>query len=112
VTVNGITLLDCDLYNDVHVNTSIPLLDDVTITVSMQNKHYVEKETAVIIDELYIDDVNVAENIFRFGKYHTEFGELPPMPYLGFNGTLTLHIPKPFYRWRHDIKEYGWYITQ
>ena len=70
----------------------------------MSDKDYsVEKETAILIDSVIIDGLEIIPNKTHLAYYFNERNIDSPTSYLGFNGTWRLQINEPFYLWQHRI---------
>lgn len=111
VTVNDILLFDSTLIEKVHLQCSIALLSPIQINIGIKNKHYdVDKETAVVIKQITIDQFTIIPNYTQLATYVNDHQNNNPTSYLGFNGTWSLTIPEPFYRWKHHVTGQGWLL--
>lgn len=111
VQINDMVLHDHDLPGDIELSTVLPLHENISIVVSMRNKKYsAENETAVIIQDLLIDDFNVVPGWTHLAAYINDHGNNEPTSYLGFNGSWRLDINQPFYIWRHQVTGQGWLL--
>lgn len=87
------------------------LLSPLGIDIGMKNKQYSnERETAIVITSLTIDNFEIIPNWTNLAKYVNDHNETTPTSYLGFNGVWTLDIPDPFYHWKHRITGQGWLL--
>ena len=57
-----------------------------------------------------IDDFDVVPMWTQLAKYSNDSNVTAPTNYLGFNGTWSLEITEPFYRWQHKITGQGWLL--
>lgn len=90
----------------------IELLEPVTISIVLSNKHYTtEYETAVIIRRLSIDNINLIPLYDYLATYTNDHNNHTPTSYLGFNGKWTLTIDRPFYQWLHQAQNQGWLLN-
>lgn len=107
VVINGI-IFD----NQTDIQHTINLLDPVTISVILRNKTYtLEYETAVIINKLSIDNIDIIPQYDYLATYINDHNNTNPTSYLGFNGQWTLTIDRPFYQWLHQASSHGWLLT-
>ena len=89
----------------------IDLLTPFTITIELMNKDYnVDNETAVIIQRLSIDNIDIIPKYTHLAVYDNDHGFTDPTNYLGFNGKWTLTIDRPFYQWLHQARSQGWLL--
>ena len=111
VIVNKDTLYDSQMSGSVDLISRAALTDQISIRIEMSGKNYsAERETAVIIESLSIDGFEVISRFAHLAHYENERGISGPTSYLGFNGSWTLDISEPFYRWRHRITGQGWLL--
>jgi hypothetical protein len=90
----------------------VELLDNIDIVIKLYNKEYsADNETAVIIDNISIDDIDIVPKFDYLAKYVNDHNNNNPTSYLGFNGTWQLNIDQPFYRWLHKHTGQGWLLT-
>jgi len=108
VIVNNDTLYDCLMSGSVDLVSHVTLPDQISIQIKMSGKNYsAERETAVIIESLSIDGFDIIPRFAHLAHYENERSISEPTSYLGFNGSWTLDISEPFYRWRHRITGQG-----
>lgn len=89
----------------------IDLLEPVKISIVLSDKHYTtEYETAVIIRQLSIDNINLIPKYDYLAEYTNDHNNNNPTSYLGFNGKWTLTINRPFYQWLHQAQGQGWLL--
>jgi len=89
----------------------LPLMDPIKIDIILSEKHYTtEYETAVIIKQLSIDNINLIPQYDYLAKYDNDHRFNNPTSYVGFNGKWTLTIDQPFYHWLHEHSGQGWLI--
>lgn len=111
IKINDKILWHGPMIEPLRLNHKVDLLDPIDISITMMDKQYDQvKETALIINHLYIDDWNVIPGWTHLANYHNEQGCTGPASYLGFNGTWNLQIHKPFYQWRHRVTGQGWLL--
>lgn len=93
------------------MHASVGLTEPIKIEVEMKDKKYDQNlETALIIDELTIDGMEIIPNYVHLATYHNERGLELFTNYLGFNGSWVLDINEPFYQWRHRVTGQGWLL--
>jgi hypothetical protein len=111
VRINNVSLFDNDLAESVAITHQIDLLSKFELVVSMSGKQYnAERETAVIIDSVTIDDFNIVPQWTNLIEYRNERNLPGATSYLGFNGDWILNIDQPFYQWRHHVTGQGWLL--
>ena len=99
------------LTSPIIINEYLPLMDLINIDIILSNKHYtLEYETAVIIERLSIDNIELIPKYDYLAKYVNDHNNNNPTSYLGFNGKWTLTIDQPFYHWLHEHSGQGWLI--
>lgn len=99
-----------DNQTDIKINQK--LLSPVDIEIKLRNKHYtLEYETAVIIDRISIDNINIIPRYDYLADYQNDHNNNNPTSYLGFNGKWTLTFDRPFYQWLHQAQGQGWLLT-
>lgn len=87
------------------------LMDIFKISLELKNKNYKSSsKTAISIDSLKIDEFDIVPNWTQLAIYHNDSNVTAPTNYLGFNGTWSLEITEPFYRWQHKITGQGWLL--
>lgn len=97
---------------DTIIDYRLPLLEPMVIEIELRNKTYThEYETAVIINDLSIDNVNIIPTYNHTVNYINDHDFKEPTNYLGFNGKWTLTIDCPFYHWLHQAQAQGWLLT-
>jgi len=90
----------------------VGLLDNIDIVIKLYNKEYnLSVETAVIIDSIAIDNINIVPKFDYLATYLNDHSNNNPTSYLGFNGTWQLNIDQPFYHWLHKHTGQGWLLT-
>ena len=88
------------------------LLSPIDVNIELRNKHYtIEYETAVIIDSILVDNINIIPTYNHLIDYQNDHNNNNPTSYLGFNGKWTLTIDRPFYQWLHQAQAQGWLLT-
>lgn len=115
VQVNGQNYCYQPAQNLVTVNTTIHLLDNFSLLVSMTNKHYSEKlETAVIVSSITVDGhelTNWYSQCAEFISYQNDQNVDYRGFYLGFNGVWCFELDRPFYQWWHVVSGQGWLLA-
>lgn len=100
--------------NDTVVNATsyqLPLQDPIQVEVIMTNKVYtLEYETAVIIKQIAIDNINIIPTYNHLIDYQNDHNINTKTNYLGYNGKWTLTIDRPFYQWLHQAQNQGWLL--
>lgn len=88
------------------------LLQPIEISIILFDKYYTtEDETAVIIEHLSIDNIDIIPNYTHLADYTNDHNNNNPTNYLGFNGKWTLTIDCPFYHWLHQVQGQGWLLS-
>ena len=99
------------LSDNIQLDYRVGLLDNITISVELSNKHYTtEYETAVIIDNITVDNIELIPRYDYLAEYINDHDNNDPTSYLGFNGKWTLTFDRPFYHWLHEHSGQGWLI--
>lgn len=99
-----------ELTSPVTVTEWCELLSPISIDLLLQDKKYtLEYETAVKF-EVFVDNVNVVPMYSHLATYENDHNNNSPTNYLGFNGTWSLNIDRPFYHWLHQATNQGWLI--
>ena len=98
--------------NKTHViKKDIDLLKPLLIEVNLKNKKYSSiRETAVIIKELKVEEINVVPYLNHLIKYVNDHNVEETTHYIGYNGFWSLHIDKPFFQWYHEKTGQGMLI--
>lgn len=100
------------LTHTVCVTDFCKLMDSITVSLILSNKHYTtEYETAVVIKRLSIDNIDIIPQYAYLADYQNDHNNTNPTNYLGFNGKWTLTIDRPFYQWLHQVQGQGWLLT-
>ena len=111
VSVNDVVDDYPGLSNNIILDYHIDLLDLFSIDIELRNKHYTtEYETAVIIKQLCIDNIDIIGRYDYLAEYNNDHGFKNPTNYLGFNGKWRLTFDRPFYHWLHQHSGQGWLI--
>ncbi len=111
VTVNQHKILDSYINDNIDLEFSVGLKGAIKIIISMQEKIYSsENETAIIINSVEIDGLEIIPNYVHLAYYENEHHKTGPTSYLGINGTWTLDIAEPFYQWKHRETGQGWLL--
>jgi hypothetical protein len=108
VKYNNKILLNQALDSSICITWDHDLLDPICIQVALIDKIYNnQKETAIIIESLTIDDVEVIPKYNNLITYVNDHNIDTPTNYLGFNGVWELCIPTPFYQGLHHVQGQG-----
>ena len=110
VSINGEVLYHNQLNESIVLQHRVPLLDPLTVTVILLNKVYGQTETAVVIEQLDIDNFPIFPDWTQTAKYINDHDYCDPTNYLGFNGSWVLATDIPFYQWKHTITGQGWLL--
>jgi hypothetical protein len=111
VSINGIQHNNSILTKPIMINRLLPLLDTINIEIILSDKHYTtEYETAVIIKQLSIDNIDITPKYDYLAEYTNDHHNNNPTSYLGFNGKWRLTFDRPFYHWLHQQSGQGWLI--
>ena len=95
----------------IQLDYRVGLLDNINIVIELYNKHYTtENETAVIIDNIIVDNIEIIPKYSYLAKYVNDHDNNNPTNYLGFNGKWQLTLDRPFYHWIHHHSGQGWLI--
>jgi hypothetical protein len=93
------------------IDYRVGLLDNIDIIIELYNKEYdIDNETAVIIDNISIDNIDIIPRFDYLANYVNDHNNNDPTNYLGFNGAWQLNIDQPFYHWLHEHTGQGWLI--
>lgn len=111
IMINGRVIAEGALEHSIKTHCNLNLLDPIRLEIGMKHKQYcVDKETAVILRSVSIDGFEIVPNWTHLAVYENDHNNRLPTSYLGFNGTWTLDIAEPFYRWRHHVTGQGWLL--
>ena len=111
VNVNEYSLYTGIVTEKILLKQDIALLDSIDIKIQLYDKNYnISSETAIIIESLKINNFEIIPNWTQLATYENDHNNTQPSNYLGFNGTWTLEMPEPFYRWKHKITGQGWLL--
>jgi hypothetical protein len=107
-----VTVADHHWNNQSNIIVNHKLLSTFNIDIELRNKHYtLEHETAVIIDSISIDHINIIPTYNHLANYQNDHHNNTPTSYLGFNGKWTLTFDRPFYQWLHQAQGQGWLLS-
>lgn len=98
--------------NKIHViKKDIDLFEPLLIEVNLKNKKYSSiRETAVIIKEIKVEEINVIPYLNHLIKYVNDHDVEDTTHYIGYNGSWSLNIDKPFFQWYHEKNGQGMLI--
>lgn len=109
--INQVVLFDGYAQGRLDVSHKVNLHDNVMIEIAMFEKTYcAEKETALIIEYIFIDGLQVIPKLVHLVVQHNEKNYHVPSCYLGANGIWRLEITSPFYQWFHRATNQGWLL--
>jgi len=99
------------LLDSITLVKQLSLLEIFDIKISMLDKRYSEeRETAIIIKSILIDDFEIVPYYTHLAKYNNDHNYNQATSYLGFDGTWQLSIDRPFYQWQHQATNQGWLL--
>ena len=108
----SVTIADNQWNNQCDIIVDHNLLTPFDIEIELKNKYYTtEYETAVIIDSISVDNIIIIPTYCHLANYQNDHNNNDPTNYLGFNGTWTLTIDRPFYHWLHQVQGQGWLLS-
>ena len=91
----------------------LDLRDTFSIEIELRNKTYtVEHETAVIIQRISIDSIDIVPKFDYMASYANDHNNNNPTNYLGFNGKWVLNFDRPFYQWLHQVTGQGLLVDE
>jgi hypothetical protein len=99
------------LFQPAIIDVKLDLLECFFVEIELKNKIYTQDhETAVKIDLLQIDGVDLVPRFDYLATYINDHNNNNPTSYLGFNGKWTLTFGRPFYQWLHQATGQGWLL--
>jgi hypothetical protein len=111
VLINNQELYNKPINQEITFNYKLALLDNLSVQLRMSNKTYsADKETAVIIKSLKIDNYQMVGYYDSMVNYINDQNIDYRGFYLGFNGVWQFKIDQPFYRWWHRQSGQGWLL--
>lgn len=97
--------------NQTEFDVTVDIDKPVAIKIGLKDKQYsAELETAVIIDSIRVDNVELANTYNHRAVYINDHNYQEPTNYIGFNGVWELNTEKPFYQWLHNVSGQGWLL--
>ena len=85
--------------------------EKISIKIKMFGKKYSAlKESAIIIENISIDDINIIPAFSHYAVYNNDHDENITTNYLGYNGEWSIAIDEPFYHWYHSATAQGMLI--
>ena len=102
-----------DHYNskNIDITKHIKHNDPISLKITMFGKKYSAlKESAIVVENLSIDDINVIPSFVHHTTYHNDHNRPITTNYLGYNGTWNFNVNKPFYQWYHSVTAQGMLI--
>jgi hypothetical protein len=111
VKINEHVLFEGILNNAQILPHTMDLMSSISISIELMNKDYRHgSESGVIIDSLKIDCFELIPSWTHLFSYNNDHANNDPTNHLGYNGTWSLNINEPFYRWQHKITGQGWLL--
>ena len=111
IVCNNKLLLDADINDSLIIKEKLDIMSLVNISVTLSNKTYnIEKETALIVDSITIDNIEIIPKYSHCTEYINDQNQSITTNYLGFNGTWSLDLDRPFYQWLHQETAQGWLL--
>lgn len=111
LTVNGNVIFSGELLEQKTFKYTCEILDKISVIVNFHGKHYSqEKETAVIIERLQVDKIDIVPDFNHLIEYRNDHNQEVYSNYLGYNGVWKFETHKPFYQWLHHATGKGWLI--
>jgi hypothetical protein len=114
VAINHSNYYQGPVHDTVTINTTIPLLDPLSVILSMSGKIYSDvAETAIIVKSLKVDCIDLTNFDYQCVPcitYRNDQNINYQGFYLGFNGVWQFNIDQPFYRWLHTATGQGWLL--
>jgi len=112
IICNNKVLLDTDVDSKVIITEKLDLMNLINISVTLSKKLYSnQKETALVIDSIFIDGNEIIPKYNHCVLYDNDHNLNVTTNYLGWNGTWSLCMDKPFYRWLHQQSNNGWLLN-
>jgi len=85
--------------------------EKISIKIKMFGKKYSAlKESAIIVDDISIDDINIIPAFSHHTVYDNDHNKPITTNYLGYNGDWSITINEPFYHWYHSATAQGMLI--
>ena len=96
----------------INLSYKLDLLEPFSVIIELMDKVYTtEYETAIIIKQLSVDNIDIIPKYDYLAEYNNDHDNNAPTSYLGFNGKWTLTFDRPFYHWLHQVTGQGWLLT-
>jgi hypothetical protein len=110
-SVNSTVLFNGTVHAPMIFNYTSALTDCLCIEFQLRDKKYsAEHETAVIIQSINIDGIELIPKHVNKSVYINDHDHTQPTNYMGFNGVWRLDIDRPFYQWLHVATAQGWLL--
>lgn len=114
VLINNINYYQGPVHDVVAIDTTVSLLDPLSVTLTMSGKTYCETaETAVIVKSLQVDQIDLThfyQHCVSCITYQNDQNVNYQGFYLGFNGAWQFKLDRPFYQWWHVVSGQGWLL--
>jgi hypothetical protein len=111
VRINNHVLFEGVLEDARTMSHRVDLMSNISISIGLMNKNYHnDPDSGVIIDSLEIDQFELIPSWTQLFSYINDHANNSPTNHLGYNGTWSLNIIEPFYRWQHKITGQGWLL--
>jgi hypothetical protein len=112
VSINHDVVYHGRLTHLLEIRRQLPLLQPFAVTVELLDKDYhSNQETAVVIEQLTIDGFGLIPRWNHLSTYDNDHQCSQPTHYLGFVGTWSLRVDRPFYQWHHQAANQGMLLT-
>lgn len=86
------------------------ILEPLHIEIKLHDKIYDAQEQAVLISSMQVDRIDYSDIFATYAVYQNDHDYSGPTTYLGFNGTWSIMIDRPFYQWLHEKTGQGWLL--
>ncbi len=106
-----------EIYNDtpadkVIVTHTSDLLSPLIFKFIVNGKHPTDTcdigDVALFIENISVNNHDISLHFEKNATYISSNQTIQPCRYMGFNGTQTFIIDKPFYHWLHLVNPWGW----
>ena len=111
VVVNNQVLYSSQCVSPISLQCQVPLLQPFLVIISLKDKVYdADRETALIVDRLKIDDYDLIPRFNHLVEYNNEKNIEVKSNYLGYNGSWCMNFGVPFYNWIHIAEHRGFLL--
>jgi hypothetical protein len=112
ISINHDVVYHGRLTHLLEIRRQLLLLQPFAVTVELLDKDYhSNQETAVVIEQLTIDGFELIPRWNHLSTYDNDHQRSQPTHYLGFVGTWSLLVDRPFYQWHHQAANQGMLLT-